>query len=222
MTIEITDRKQRLEDRLSRHGIKEYHVKYLPYLEFDDKTFASPYETGCRMMILYAVAYTATELDGREAVVDWLKRENLWTHVAPSERELFENKVTDEQKLIDFSWQGECAYILAWSLSLIKKTPTPTEQVSEQELDDFMECVPALGDKLDDFLGNLSYRDTTEIYDENLFHELATTYFRDLIFNGKENTSNIDRNISFLRHQTLNWLRRFMDIDEWDETDTST
>ncbi|NJK95616.1 MAG: DUF4272 domain-containing protein [Bacteroidales bacterium] len=86
----------------------------------------------------------------------------------------------------------------------------------------FINNIPALGEKLDDFLSKLSYRNTAEIYDENIFHELATTYFRDLLFNGKNNTSDIDSNISFLRHQTLNWVRRFMDIAEWDETDTST
>jgi len=222
MTKELLNRKKKLEDRLEKHGIKAYHVDHLPYLEFDDKSFATPYQAGCRMMILYAVAYTASEPDDREAVVDWMKRENLWEHVSPSELELFEGKVTDEQELIDFSWQGECAYILAWALNLIKETPSPTEQINEQQLEDFMSSIPALGDKLNDFLENLSYRDTAEIYDENLFYELATTYFRDLLFNGKEDNSDINRNISHQRHQTLNWLRRFMDISEWDETDTST
>jgi hypothetical protein len=222
MTKELVNRKKRLEERLAKHGIKEYHVQYLPYLEFDDKKFATSYETGCRMMILYAVAYTASEPDDRVAVTEWLKKEKLWNHVSPNEKEFFEGKVNDEQKIIDFSWQGECAYILAWTLNLIKETPTPTEQVNDQQLDNFMNVIPALGEELNDFLDKLSYRNATEIYDENLFHELATTYFRDLMFNGKKNKSDIDPNISFLRHQTLNWLRRFMDIEEWDETDTST
>ncbi|WP_194777921.1 DUF4272 domain-containing protein [Pararhodonellum marinum] len=222
MTTELNNRKKRLEERLVKHGIKEYHIQYLPYLEFDEKKFSTPYVTGCRMMILYAVAYTASELDDREAITKWLKREELLSHVSPDERELLEGKLKNEQKIIDFSWQRECAYILAWALNLIKETPTPTEQVNDQQLDDFMNVIPALGEELGDFLNELNYRDTTEIYDENLFHELATTYFRDLMFNGKKDNSDIDRNISFLRHQTLNWLRRFMDIEEWDETDTST
>lgn len=85
-----------------------------------------------------------------------------------------------------------------------------------------MNKVPALGEKLGEFLNNFDYRNTAEIYDENLFHELATTYYRDLMFSGKDDESDIDRDVSFLRHKTLNWLRRFMDIKEWDETDTST
>ena len=222
MTTVIQYRKKGLEERLARHGIKEHRVDYLPYLEFEENTFATPYETGRRMMILYAVAYTAMELDHKESVADWLKKEDLWTHVAPSERELLEGKVKDEQKLIEFSWQGECAYILAWALNIIKETPSPTREVNEDELDDFMARVPAIGDKLENFLNNLNYRDPAQIYDENLFHELATTYFRDLMFNGKNDESDIDRNVSFIRHRTLNWLRRFMDFSKWDETDTST
>ncbi|MEO1054347.1 MAG: DUF4272 domain-containing protein [Bacteroidota bacterium] len=222
MTTELTNRKNRLEERLARHGIKELNIQHLPYLEFDDKKFATPFEAGCRMMILYAVAYIASEPGDREAVTEWLQREKLWNHVSPSEQELFEGKVTDEQKLIDFSWQGECAYILAWALNLIKETPTPTEQVDDEQLENFMNVVPALGEELGGFLSDLTYRNTAEIYDENLFHELVTTYFRDLMFSGKEDDSDIDVNISFLRHQALNWLRRFMDIEEWDETDTST
>lgn len=216
------DRKEQLEDRLSKHGITETKITYLPYLEFDDKTFASPFESGCRMMILYALAYTASQMDDREKIVNWLKRENLWEHVSKNEKEFFEGKVTDDQKIIDFSWEGEGAYILAWTLNIIQETPTPTEQVSEEQLNIFTNAVPSLGTPLQDFLSKLSYRDTAEIYDENIFHELATAYFRDLLFNGNVDKTNIDRGISFIRHRTLNWLRRFSDITDWDETDTST
>jgi hypothetical protein len=216
------DRKHRLENRLSTHGITETKITYLPYLEYDETTFASPFESGCRMMILYALAYTASQIDDREKIVTWLKRENLWTHVSPNEKDFFEGRVTDEQKIIDYSWEGEGAYILAWALNIIKDTPTPTEQVSEEQLDMFTNAVPPLGTTLTDFLLSLSYRDIAEIYDENIFHELATAYFRDLLFNGNEDKTDIDRGISFIRHRTLNWLRRFSDIQEWDETDTST
>lgn len=215
-------RKDRLENRLSKHGITETKITHLPYLEFDDEAFASPFESGCRMMILYALAYTASQIDDREKIVNWLKQEDVWAHVSPNEKEFFEGKVTDEQKIIDFSWEGEGAYILAWALNFIKETPTPTEQVSEEQLDIFTTAVPSLGAPLKDFLSNLSYRNTAEIYDENIFHELATAYFRDLLFNGNADNTDIDRGISFIRHRTLNWVRRLSDIKDWDDTDTST
>jgi hypothetical protein len=222
MAKDILIRKKRLEERLAKHGIKEPNIIYLPYLKFDPTTFATPYETGCRMMIFYAIAYSASELGDRKKIIDWLKNENLWVHVSNSEQEFLQEDYPEEQKIIDFSWQGECAYILAWALNLIKESPTPTEQVNEEHLDNFMTFVPALGEKLEPFLSNLVFRDLAEIYDENLFHELATTYFRDLLFNGEKDKSDIDRGVSFLRHQALNWLRRFMGITDWDQTDTST
>lgn len=222
MTTETVHRKKQLEARLAKHGIGDYHVTHLPYLDFDDKTFATPYETGCRMLIFYAGAYVAGEPDDRHAIVDWVKNENLWEHVSFNEQEFFIGNVTDEESITKISWQTENAYILAWALNLIKETPTPTSQITQEQLDDFMSKVPQLGSDLGEFLSNLKYRDTAEIYDENLFHELATSYFRDLRFSGKENASDIDKSISYIRHKTLNWLRHFQGISDWEETDTST
>ncbi|NJK95617.1 MAG: DUF4272 domain-containing protein [Bacteroidales bacterium] len=137
MTTNLKNRKKQLEDRLTRHGIKDYRVDYLPYLEFDDKTFATPFEVGCRMIILYAVAFTATNIEYREAIKNWLIREGIWEHVSPREREFFDGNANDKEQLIDFSWQGECAYILAWALSIIKEKPSPIEPVNEHQFDIF-------------------------------------------------------------------------------------
>jgi hypothetical protein len=222
MTSEIVQRKKQLEARLAKHGIVDYHVTFLPYLDFDEKTFATPYETGCRMLIFYAGAYVASEPDDRQAIVDWLKSENLWEQVSFNEQQFFIGNQTDEGDITRFSWQTENAYILAWALHLINETPSPTSQITQEQLDDFMNKVPQLGTDLGDFLSNLKYRETTEIYDENLFYELATSHFRDLRFTGKEDTSDIESGISYIRHKTLNWLRRFQGISDWDETITST
>ena len=222
MTTETVHRKKQLEARLAKHGIGNYQVTYLPYLDFDDKTFATPYESGCRMIIFYAGAYVASEPDNRQAIVDWLKSENLWEHVSFNEQQFFIGNDTDEGSITDISWQTENAYILAWALDLIKDAPTPTSQITQEQLDDFMNKVPQLGTDLGNFLSSLKYREPAEIYDENLFYELATSYFRDLRFIGKEDTSDIESGISYIRHKTLNWLRHFEGISDWDETITST
>lgn len=41
-----------------------------------------------------------------------------------------------------------------------------------------------------------------------------TSYFRDLLFNGETDKTKINLGISFERHVVLNWLRKFMDIEE--------
>ncbi|MBA4057029.1 MAG: hypothetical protein C0490_20105 [Marivirga sp.] len=218
----LIDRRTRLENQLKDRGISGYEVKYLPYLEFDESSFATAYEVGVRMIILYSCAYVAHNLDETEATAYWLRQEKLWPDVSPEEKKLFTGEIKDEDNLIDFSWRLEAAYTLAWALKLVKELHPPTSQIDEEQMTDFQANMPNIGDKLSSYLNNLSLRDKGEIFDENVFNELATTYFRDLLFNGKTDTTDIDRSVSFERHIVLNWVRRFSDIAEWDDTDTST
>lgn len=215
-------RKIRIEQRLVKHGISGTSITYLRYLMFDDKTFATPYEVGCRIMIIFAIVYTIEEPTKKDAVVSWMKAENIWKHVSYKEQQYLLENETDEEQINELSWQLEAAYILAWALSLVKQSPSPTGQVTDLQIDNLIDNLPALGNSINDFLNNLSYRNTEEIFEENIFYELTTAYFRDLLFNGNNNTTDINPAVAFERHKALNWLRRFMDIKDWEETDTST
>ena len=114
----LLNRKIQLESRLRQHGITDYPITHLQYLQFDAAKFASPFEVGCRLLCLCAAGFAAYGADERPAIVEWLQRENLWAHVSPREHELYDGAVTDEQQLEAFSWQEEGAYILAWALGL--------------------------------------------------------------------------------------------------------
>ena len=70
----LRDRKTRLEKRLKDRGISEYEITYLPYLDFDESTFATSYEVGARMIILYLCAYVVENLDETEKITDWLRQ----------------------------------------------------------------------------------------------------------------------------------------------------
>jgi hypothetical protein len=218
----LKGRRERIVKRLERHGISDVEISFLRYLIFDERKFATPYEVGCRVMIIYAIVYTIEEPTEREAVTKWLKAENIWQHVGPKEAQYLEESEVDQEQINDFSWQLEAAYILAWALNLVKDCPSPSSSVSDEQLEDLFKNLVPLGDGLNDFLSGLSFRDTGEIFEENIFYELTTSYFRDLLFNGNEDKTDIDRIAAFERHKALNWLRRFMDIEEWEETDTST
>ncbi|MCU0347111.1 MAG: DUF4272 domain-containing protein, partial [Saprospiraceae bacterium] len=98
MKHDLMERKNRLEERLERHGITT-KIPFLPYLDFDEQSFVSSYEAGCRMMILYALSYTASEFADRELVAIWLKREKLWGRMSPSEKKLFEDDDVYEESL---------------------------------------------------------------------------------------------------------------------------
>jgi hypothetical protein len=218
----LKGRRERIIQRLLKHGISDVEISFLRYLMFDDKKFATPYEVGCRIIIIYAIVYTIEEPTKKEAVINWLKAENIWEHVGKREAQYLKEKEINQAQINELSWQLEAAYVLAWALNLVKDRPSPTGSVSDEQMDEFFNNLVPLGASLVDFLSRLSYRDTGEIFEENIFYELTTTYFRDLLFNGNEDKTDIDRITAFERHKALNWLRRFMDIEKWEETDTST
>jgi len=215
-------RKKNLEIRLINYGIKNYRVSHLPYLIYENEKFRSTYEAGCRMIILYAIAYVVHSLEERPGIVNWLKEEKIWDKVSPQERDFFSNEMPDERTLMNLSWRIESALTLGWCLGKVKNlSPLDTDN-NEKELEEFQLNVPELGKPLKLFLTTLQYRDLKDVYEENLLNEIATSYFRDLLFNEKKDETKINRFISFERHLVLNWLRTFMGNKEWDETDTST
>lgn len=221
-------KKKSLESRLMDYGIKNYRVSHLPYLDCSNEKFQSEYEAGCRMMILYAISYAVHNLDERDNIIEWFKDEKIWAKVSPMEKDFLTNLKPDENTLMDLSWRIESALTLGWCLQKVKYLPNLDNDNNEKEIEEFQQNVPDLGDSLMYFLTELEYRDINEIYEENLVNELATTYFRDLMFNGKKDETRINRFISFERHQVLNWLRtQYADGSEttgelWDEIDTST
>src|SRR5689334_10164072 len=101
----LLDRKARLERRLKDRGISDYEIKYLPYLDFDEATFASSYEVGVRMIILYSSAYIAFHVDETQKIADWLRDEKLWPHVSPRERELFDASIKNDEEIGAFIWR---------------------------------------------------------------------------------------------------------------------
>jgi hypothetical protein len=221
-------KKKKLETRLIDYGIKNYRVSHLPYLDHSNEKFQTEYDAGCRMMILYSIAYAVHNLNERTKIIQWFKDEKIWDKVSPNEKDFFNNPEPDENTLMDLSWRIESALTLGWCLKKVKSLPKLDYDNNEKEIEEFQQNVPELGDSLMLFLTELEFRDFNEIYEENLVNELATTYFRDLMFNGKNDETKINRFTSFERHQVLNWLRTsYADESEitgelWDETDTST
>ncbi len=215
-------KKKSLESRLINYGIRNSRVSYLPYLDHTNEKFQTAFDAGCRMIILYAVSYAVHNLEKRPQIIAWLKAENIWEKVSENEKDFFNNPSPAEDLLMDLSWQIEAALTLGWCLKKVEQLPSLEIEHNEKEIAAFQNKLPAIGDNLTLFLSNMEYRDKNEIYEENLLNELVTTYFRNLLFNGKEDETQINRFISFERHKTLNWLRTFMESEDWDEIDTST
>jgi hypothetical protein len=224
----LRERKLRLEARLIDYGIRNYRISHLSDLDLTAWEFHTPFDAGCRMMVLYAMAYSASNLDDRELIIDWLKREDIREKVSPYEKEFLSDPHPDERMLIDLSYRLEGALTLGWCLKMVDSLPRLDDKHSGHAIDEFVQNVPQPGDSLQVFLSQLEFRDMVEVYEETLINEFATTYFRDLLFTGKSDATDIDRYISLERHTTLNWLRKFgakenaSPAELWDETDTST
>ena len=224
----LYEKKRRIESKLISYGIRNQRISYLPYLDHSNETFQTEYEAGCRMMILYALSEVAHELKARNYIIDWLKNEGIWNRVSPMEKEFLTQSNPDRNIIIRMSWRIEASLTLGWCFSLISDLPDLNEEENRGIIEEFEKSIPEIGDSLLLFLSKLEFRDLNEIYEENLFNELATSYFRDLLFNGNLDESSINRSISFERHQVLNWLRKSYAEEcdlpgiSWDETDTST
>ena len=219
---ELKSRKKKLEAMLISLGIKNYRVSHLPYLDYSKEEFQSPYEIGCRLIILYAISYSVHKLDDRPKIIEWLKKEKLWEKVSNNEINFLNQRKPNEDVLLDLSWKIESSILLGWVLNLFDNLHDIRQECSDEVMDAFESKVPKIGAETKDFLRDLKFGSLDQIYQENLLNELATIYFRDLMFNGKSDETQINRMVSFERHQTLNWVRKFQGISEWDNTDTST
>jgi hypothetical protein len=215
-------RKQRLEQRLRAAGILNAQITYLPYVRFAADEFQTSYAIGCRLLIFYVLSAVVHDLTSRPQFSAWLQAEGLWEHVSAEERAFLRDPMPEARQLSALSWQIEGAFILGWVLNLIPTLPEATRPATEEELEVVLDQLPAFGDRTDAFLQHVRLRSAEEIFEENLFHEQVTTYFRDLLFTDQPDETVLHRVVSFERHRTLNWVRQFAGLSDWDDTDTST
>lgn len=217
---ELKTRKDKVESKLIAYGLKDSKITFLPYLDFFPDEFQTPYEVGCRILILWAVSYVATSPDEKPEVMAWLKASNLWDKVSEREKELFTQELP-ERALMDFSWRIESVIVLCWAVNLLDVLPGLGAELSDPDLNTLLDKLP-IGKDPEPFLKSLTYRDQEEIFVENIINEMITWYLRDSMIFKKENEFTANAMISFERHFALNWVRQFSGISEWDETDTST
>ncbi|HTE01546.1 MAG TPA: DUF4272 domain-containing protein [Mucilaginibacter sp.] len=218
--IELKSRKDKAESKLLTYGLKDSKITYLPYLDFSAEEFQAPYEVGCRILILWAVSYVASNLGEKDEIANWLKTWGLWDKVSEREKKLFTEELP-ERALMDFSWHIEAVIVLCWAVNLLEDLPDLNTEISDSALDALMAKLP-IDENPEIFLSILTYRDKEEIFIENIINEMITWYLRDKMLKKKENESNVNPTISFERHFALNWIRKFGEISDWDETDTST
>jgi hypothetical protein len=216
---ELLRRKEIVEKKLATYGINT-KITFLPYLRFSETDFQSPYEVGCRLLVLWAVSSLAGNMGKKQAVEGWLKKTVLWDKLSPNEKKIFIGKPS-KQVLIDFTWQLESVIVLCWTVNLLAILPDLNNQLSDEDMKELWNRLP-IGENPDAFLNTLEFRNKEDIFIENIINEMATSHLRDMLLSGKKDAPHFNPAISFNRHKPLNWIRKFSGIDDWDETDTST
>ncbi len=191
----------------------------MPYLDYAEVTWQPPEEAAQRIVILQTLSYLAHDLDQREGAADWLMDEGLWEAVSPKERDFLTKPEPSQEELIAFSWHAEAVHTLAWALGLFDKIEAPTDTCDMEQLG---QVLPALAEPLGNFTREQAYRPIEDIFDENLFNELATGHFRDVSLGLHSYEGPINPAVSFERHRVLNWLRKFSGGEAWDDTHTDT
>ncbi len=219
---ELMDRKKRLESRLVSLGIKNYRPFYLPYIDYTKEDFQSPYDVGCRLIILYAIYQAIDNIDMgyRYELCSWLTKENLWDKVSNYEKEILEEVSTSQHHryVSGLSWYLESSLLLCWVLNIYKNIHDITSWVTEEQMEIFKKSIPEFGGETKDFLNNLKFRRLEEIYEENLLNELVTKYFLDLYDNRGKNDTQINEMENRARLTTLHWVRKFRGINKWDDS----
>ena len=221
MISELID-KDNFEKKVRKYNLFSVHSVHLEYLRFFPEEFASPKEIAMRAVILYALAYCSHEPKKRKKVIEWFREEGLWGHITQGEKSFMKKRFLTRTKKSEMSWNVESAYVLAWSLGLIHTIQPPTKPLQGKEFEKLVSVLPIIGEPVNKFLNSQKLRTKSEIFDENLFNECATSYFRNKLLAGEKYETEIDTNVSFERHNALNWVRRMSGVEEWEKTDTST
>ena len=215
----LQKRKDKLKVRVEQYGLE--NIEFGPVL-LDETQYqhVEAIQTAERLLILLSIAYTAYNFDESEKVMDWLKNEDLWRSVSPNEKEFFRSPEPGDEEKQKLSWRFEGAYILAWALEKVSIAPNPGSECSQQEVSEFLQSVPPVGSSTGEFFAGLKYRRLPEIIEESLFYEIATKYFKTIVIQDKENSSQVHSKASVERYLALKWLLSGKEKLDWDTSVT--
>ena len=211
----LQKRKDKLKVRVEQYGLEniEYAVTLFDETQYQ---FVEPSQAAERLLILLAIAFTAYNFDESEKVMDWLKKEELWKSVSPNEKEFFRNPDPGDEEKQNLSWRFEGACILAWALEKVSTAPDPGSECGQELVSEFLQSIPPVGSATGKFFAGLKFRRLPDIIDERLFYEIAAKYFKTIVIQDKENSSQVHSKASVERYLALKWLMSSKDKVDWD------
>ena len=155
----------------------------------------------------------------REKIVKWLKDEDLWAELSPSELAYLATKRPTKKQQIDASWKSEGLIVLLWALDKIEHLPAPNEQCDTSV---FQKHLPPFVDiSASEFMSAARRRDEQVLLD--MADELLNLHWqaRDARLHGKPLPPGLDIEVIQERHHAINWVIGY-DGAPWDEVTTDT
>jgi len=204
-----------LRQRMIVYGIQDVPLTSIP--ENKTEILKGPEEAAGRLLMLLAVAFSASNSTEADKIADWLKREEVWQIASENEKSFFRelNLTDEEQAKLSFRFEG--AYMLAWALGQVEVFPDPSSECDAELVGDFFANIPPLLGETNSLVEDAQYKKLQSIHDEYLFYLMANRYFRHIKTTDKENTSNVHMAAAYERFLVLEWLLNPADL-EWDET----
>lgn len=201
--------------------------------EEPDDRLRSANEVAQRCVVLYAVL-AAGHGEPRDELVAWLRREELWEGVSPTESEFLLSDSPTKQQLYQGQWRAEALFPLLWSFGLIANMPIP-QKICDVQL--MQGVLPPLFGSVAEFISSARLRSDTEIHNAN--EEIYQIHWRvrDAKFRNEPTpqgqlprmpvpdceppAESYDAGVVQERHYALNWLIGYCGQD-WDDITTDT
>lgn len=155
--------------------------------------------------------------DSKQDVTAWLKKENLWDAVSPSEKEFLENETTKEQNA-KFTWRIEALVPLLWAINKIRKMPGIKSECNTEPLKKAVVWPP---DSTKEYIASSKNRSEDELFKEYEKVYQAHWKVRDAQLNNKPVPEKYNPEVVYERHYGFNWLTGYMGQD-WDDITTDT
>jgi hypothetical protein len=98
-------------------------------------------EAATRALALFSVVAVALGADRLE-IMGWLKQQDLWKDLAPSEAGFIDTPEPSRQQVINASWLSERLVVILWALGALDELPGPDKQ---RDVIAFREMLPPYG-----------------------------------------------------------------------------
>jgi len=181
----------------------------LPPVENNDEPYKqTAEEVAVRTIILHAVAAAGYGID-RDAIIDWLKKQNLWDKVSPREQTFLLTQKSPKEDQTGALWLQEAQWALLWTIQKVDSLGLPTKTCDSHRI--VNEIMPMLGDDIELFVSTSELRPPSEIRVED--ERVNKLYDAQQEEQEAEMPEDLVYGVLFQRLQAFKWLSSEYDWD---------